>query len=64
MSTVAPVVHAVVEPELKQAVAEIAHENERTEAAELRIALRRHVDAHRALALAAAGGTAGDATAA
>lgn len=59
MSAAVPVVHAVVEPELKEGLAEMARENERTEAAELRLALRRHLEAHRAahraIALAAAG---------
>lgn len=58
-------VSASVEPELKHGLAELARENERSEAAEVRIALRRHVDSHRAIALAAAGGAAaGDASSA
>jgi hypothetical protein len=39
-----PSVCAVVDPELKQGLVALARENDRTEAAELRVALRRHVD--------------------
>lgn len=44
---------AVVEPELKQGLVALARQNERTEAAELRLALRRHVSAGESVSTAA-----------